>query len=76
MQIENKTAPQNWGAASRPGSKSARVAQVIEVQTVVGKGTGEEPNRIITEYWSLNGELLAVNDPKTNSFESHILPAR
>lgn len=42
---------------------SAKVVQVVEVQAVVGKGTEEDPNRVITQYWSLEGELLAERDP-------------
>lgn len=63
-----KTAPQVRGAVGRTGCKSARVIQVIEVRTKVGSGTEKDPNRIVTEYWSLDGKLLAVNDPEVNQY--------
>ena len=42
---------------------SAEVIEVIKVVSVAGKGTEEDPGRIITEYWSTDGERLAVTDP-------------
>lgn len=43
--------------------KSICVTEVIEAKVLVGKGTEEDPNRIVTQFWSTDGELLAVNDP-------------
>ena len=60
---ERKTVPQERGAENIRGSRSAQLMEVIAVQTTVGKGTEQDPKRIITEYWSKDGELLAVNDP-------------
>lgn len=62
-----KTVPGGTGTANRKGSRSAALIRVIAVQTAVGSGTESDPNRIITEYWSLSGELLAVNDPESSS---------
>ena len=42
---------------------SAKSRTVIEAQSVYGKGTEADPSRIVTEYWSMEGELLARNDP-------------
>ena len=42
---------------------SAKSRTVIEVQSAYGKGTEADPVRIVTEYWSMEGELLARNDP-------------
>lgn len=42
---------------------SAKSRTVIEVQSAYGKGTEADPSRIVTEYWSMEGELLARNDP-------------
>lgn len=53
----------------RPKSKSARLIEVIEINTPAGKGTADNPNRIITEYWSKEGVLLAVNDPEITPCE-------
>ena len=63
---EKNTAPQGRGAENHRGSKSVNVIQVIEVKTTIGKGTERDPNRIIAEYWSLDGVLLAVYDPESN----------
>lgn len=41
---------------------SAKVVPVIEVEVVKGDGTFENPNRIVTQYWSLDGKLLAESD--------------
>ena len=41
---------------------SAKVIEVIETISTVGSGTEADPNRFVTKYWSLDGELLAVND--------------
>lgn len=41
---------------------AVRIRQVIEVQAVRGKGTNADPCRVILQYWSLDGELLAEND--------------
>jgi hypothetical protein len=42
----------------------ARVIEVIETSTLRrGKGTDESPIRIVRQYWSLDGELLAEHDP-------------
>ncbi|APB77432.1 carboxypeptidase [Paenibacillus polymyxa] len=47
-------------------SNSAKVIQVIETKNDRGSGTETDPNRIITQYWSLDGELLAEYDPHSN----------
>lgn len=45
-------------------NRGARIVQVIET-TLVVRGTGEigNPLRMVTQYWSLDGRLLAENDP-------------
>ena len=45
------------------GTDSAKVIQVIETVSARGAGTPENPCRIVHQYWSLEGELLAENDP-------------
>ena len=45
------------------GVDSARVIQVIETKSARGAGTTEQPARIVTEYWSLDGKKLAEHDP-------------
>lgn len=45
-------------------SGSAQVIEVIEVKATAGKGTEADPYRVIVEYWSKDGQLLAVRDPE------------
>jgi len=42
--------------------RSAQVMSVIVVRSVTGKGIQEDPAREITQYFSLDGELLATVD--------------
>lgn len=41
----------------------AKVIQVIETELKRGKGVEDDPIRGVMQYWSLDGELLAENDP-------------
>ena len=45
------------------GTDSAKVIQVIETVAVRGDGSPENMCRWVHQYWSLEGELLAENDP-------------
>ena len=45
------------------GAEGARVIQVIETKGGTGTGLTGDDFRSIRQYWSLDGELLAVNDP-------------
>ena len=45
------------------GVDSAKVISVIETKSARGSGISEQPARIVTEYWSLDGEKLAESDP-------------
>ena len=49
---------------------SARVIQVIETRSARGCGTEEQPSRIVTEYWSLDGDKLAECDPYLRGMDS------
>lgn len=42
---------------------SARLLQVIEATTTRGRGTEDDPLRCVTEFFTADGELLAVADP-------------
>lgn len=53
----------------KPKSRSARVVKVIEVKCSVGNGTESDPNRVIVEYWSTDGEFLAASDPEATPCE-------
>lgn len=41
---------------------NAKVIKVIRIESYFGDGTKESPGRTIAEYWTLDGELLAVRD--------------
>ena len=60
--MQNKTFPQ--------GCDSARVISVIETKAARGSGATGDPTREVTEYWSLEGEKLAENDPYLRSMPS------
>lgn len=45
------------------GVDSAKVIQVIETRSARGSGSENQPIRIVIQYWSLEGDLLAENDP-------------
>lgn len=38
------------------------IVEVIHVEAARGKGTKENPARIVHQYWSKTGELLAEKD--------------
>lgn len=49
---------------------TARVIQVVET-TILRRGDGQDarsPVRIITQYWTLDGTLLAEVDPCAETF--------
>ena len=49
---------------ARPrGTDSAQVIQVIKTESMRDEGTNEDMCRIVKQHWSLEGELLAENDP-------------
>lgn len=53
--------------------KAACVKQVIEIQAACGSGTEGDPFRIVLQYWSPDGELLAENDMlRTGVFPAHL----
>ena len=41
----------------------AKVIRVIEIREVRGDGTHDDPVRVATPYWSMDGKQLAVYDP-------------
>lgn len=53
---------------------SCKITPVIETTlTRAGDGTGRNPIRVVTEYWSLDGKLLASVDPHTRSISEKAL---
>lgn len=54
----------NNSSPVRPrGTDSAKIIKVIETKSLRGKGTTDDPCRIVRQYWSFNGKLLAEDDP-------------
>jgi len=55
---------------------TARVIEVIETTlTRRGKGVEGDPIRIITQYWSQDGKLLAEKDPwRDQTITERVLP--
>ena len=47
------------------GTDSAKVIEVIETESIRGCGTGDDLCRIVKQYWSFDGKLLAECDPFT-----------
>ena len=58
------------------GVDSARGIQVIETKSARGSGEPGQPSRTVTEYWSLDGEKLAENDPPYTNDASTALQAK
>lgn len=44
------------------GTASAKVIRVIETTAKRGSGTEKDPVRMVTQYWDLEGKLLAESD--------------
>ncbi len=42
--------------------RSVRQITVIAVMAARGQGTEKDPIRVVTQYWSSDGELLAEKD--------------
>ena len=42
--------------------RKVELLEVIHTEAVRGKGTNENPVRVVHQYWSKDGELLAEND--------------
>lgn len=48
--------------------KPVEIIQVIRTAIVCrGNGTPRDPNRIVTQFWSVDGDLLAEVDPVARS---------
>lgn len=45
------------------GVDSVKVTSVVELKISIGSGDEDDPVRQVTEFWSLDGNRLAVTDP-------------
>lgn len=55
MDVNNNVRPR--------GTDGAKVIQVIETIPIRGSGIDTDPVRAVKQLWSLEGELIAENDP-------------
>ena len=61
--MEKKEARMMAAQTVRPrGTDNARVIRVIETKSLLGRGTADDPSRILRQYWDFNGKLLASSD--------------
>lgn len=44
------------------GTDSAKIIQVIETHSLVGRGTESDPCRELIQYWDFDGKLLCNHD--------------
>lgn len=42
---------------------SAKVIQVIQTTSLAGRGTPDDPSRLVTQHWDFDGCLIAKYDP-------------
>lgn len=48
---------------ARPrGTDKAKIIKVIRTESIIGRGTKEDPVRWIYQYWDFKGKLLAKCD--------------
>ena len=49
---------------------SVKLIRVIEVKAIRGTGIDSDPVRIVLQIWSLDGKLIAENDPEITQEET------
>lgn len=64
------------GSSGDSPVSAASVVRVIAVRVCRGAGTAEDPKRIVIEYWSMDGLLLAVRDIHRDGPDSEVEDAR
>lgn len=42
---------------------NCKLVQVVRTEVCAGAGTEFDPCRVVVQYWSVEGELLATHDP-------------
>jgi len=63
LHSKDATAIEQWMITrAKNFAQNAEVLQAIRTSATAGNGTEENPHRIIHQYWSLDGNLLAVRD--------------
>lgn len=56
----------NSQSNDRGDVKNAKLVTLVQVQHKRGTGTSENPERIVTGYWTLDGMKVAEHDPYTD----------
>lgn len=49
------------------GIRQVEVVKVIKTNTVIGKGTEEDPVRGVIQYWDMEGHMIAEEDDHEES---------
>lgn len=70
IQVQRK---ENDGMVRTDGPKSVRVISVIEVKANRGLGIEKDPVRVVTQYWDMNGNLLAERDPDPQLLSDQVI---
>lgn len=52
------------------GTDNAKLIKVIRTESIKGAGIEKDPVRIIVQYWSLQGQLLATVDNYLDEIKS------
>jgi hypothetical protein len=52
--------------------RKAEVIEVIRTEAEFGEGVVGDPCRIVTQFWSVDGELLATVDPFEDKQTRHL----
>lgn len=55
------------------GPNSVKVIKVIEVKAKRGLGIEKDPVREITQYWDIEGNLLAERDPDPQLLSNQVI---
>lgn len=59
----DKKKDQQYPATTRPdGPRKVKLVQVIMTEAARGEGTKEDPCRPVTQYWTIDGELIGERD--------------
>lgn len=73
QQMKQVQRKENDGMVRADGPKSVRVISVIEVKANRGLGIEKDPVREITQYWDIEGNLLAERDPDPQLLSNQVI---
>lgn len=51
---------ENKNAVRPRGTDSAKIIKIIQTKSILGLGTKEDPVKTVTQYWTLDGHLIAT----------------